>query len=447
MVANSAQSLSLPSYDELLARVKEQDELIVELTERVARLEKRLAQYENPHTPSSAKCFKKKRKKKSRKKRGAPKGHRGATRPTPEPEEHIPAFADHCERCGSSHIMEAGVDPAVREDLIRQLQQISIIQYDRAVYKCTDCGHKFTAKHEDCPREGRFGINLLVYVTMLKFMLRGVLRKIGGFTAHVNGFTISPKGVHDVLLRVGGACKEEYLRTLERVKSAEWKYVDETGIRVNGDNWWLWIFRSPDHDVLAVIRPSRSKEVLEEILGSKIAGAGVADGWGAYSAFQVLQRCWAHLLREVDAYKKRPGGKELSEQVHRKFKKLNKFLDKDPPMEERKEVKEQWDREMEELVEEFEGYKELEKPLTYIRNGLGQWYTCLLYPGMEPTNNLGEQAMREHVLMRKIIGAFRSEKGAENYQYIASLLATWQLQGKDVYKELEELLRKELCLK
>ncbi|MDP2845234.1 MAG: transposase, partial [Candidatus Methanoperedens sp.] len=32
----------------------------------------------------------------------------------------------------------------------------------------------------------------------------------------------------------------------------------------------------------------------------------------------------------------------------------------------------------------------------------GSLHTCLLYPGMEPTNNLAEQAIREHVIMRKI---------------------------------------------
>ena len=101
---------------------------------------------------------------------------------------------------------------------------------------------------------------------------------------------------------------------------------------------------------------------------------------------------------------------------------------------------------MAQLVERFTKYEGLHKPMTYIKNGLGCWYTCLLYPGMEPTNNLGEQAMREHVIMRKIIGTFRSEKGAEHYQYIASLLATWQLLEKDVYKEMENLLRKELCV-
>ena len=46
------------------------------------------------------------------------------------------------------------------------------------MYTCQDCGHGFTAKHKDCPQNGRFGINILVYVAMLKFMLRGVLRKI-----------------------------------------------------------------------------------------------------------------------------------------------------------------------------------------------------------------------------------------------------------------------------
>jgi transposase len=128
---------------------------------------------------------------------------------------------------------------------------------------------------------------------------------------------------------------------------------------------------------------------------------------------------------------------------------LKGFLGKDPPtsMEERKQQKEVWDREMAELAEQFSKFTELKKPVTYIRNGLGNWYTCLLYPGMEPTNNLSEQVIREHVLMRKIIGTFRSEDGAEYYQYIASVFATWRLQAKDVYAELKKLLVNELCLK
>jgi transposase len=125
---------------------------------------------------------------------------------------------------------------------------------------------------------------------------------------------------------------------------------------------------------------------------------------------------------------------------------LKEFLGKDPPMNERKLKKQQWDQDLADLVETYEKSIHTKPLVTYLKNGLGSWYTCLLHPGMPPTNNLGEQAIREHVIMRKIIGAFRSEKGSEYYQYIASMFATWRFQGKNILEELEKLLRNELCL-
>jgi len=56
----------------------------------------------------------------------------------------------------------------------------------------------------------RFGVNLLVYLTMLKFSLRGVLRRIKDFAFHLNPFDITPKGIPDAILRVGEACKSAY---------------------------------------------------------------------------------------------------------------------------------------------------------------------------------------------------------------------------------------------
>jgi transposase len=428
----------------------EQAEEITKQTKEIEELKAKLAKYENPHTPSSAQRFKKNAQSadSKSKKRGAPKGHKGGTRPKPEPDEEVEVTASRCERCGSADLEECGVEKDVIED-IPPPPKIKVIQFDRHKYRCRHCGHEFKAKHQDCPNEGRFGVNLMVYLIMLKFSLRGVLRRIASFISHTNSFSISPKGIQDVFLRVGKACKNEYLRILQRVREADWNYIDETGMRVLGKNWWLWTFRTFRDDVLVVIRPSRGGDVLREIFGKEIKNAGVTDGWRAYSVFSLLQRCWAHLIREVDAFTDKPSGKKLSEIIHEKYTTLKVFLDKDPPptMEERKQQKEVWDREMEELVVEFSKFKHLKKPLTYIRNGLGQWYTCLLYPGMQPTNNLSEQVIREHVLMRKIIGTFRSNEGAEYYQYIASMFATWRLQGKDAYDELEKILTNELCLR
>ena len=415
------------------------------------RLKQRLRLYENPHTPSSAKAFSKKTKTVEKtpppKKRGAPQGHRGATRPTPLPDDVVPVIAPTCEKCGSSQIKKLeGCETSIIEDFPPP-QQIKVTQYDRWNVKCLDCGHEFVSKHPDCPQVGNFGIYLLVYITMLKYHLRGVLRKIQDFLRHHHQFEISVKGIHDILLRVGDVCKTEYEQKVEKIRSAPWRYIDETSFKVKGVKWWLWIFRTNDNEVLVVIRKSRGRKVLDEVLGKDHEGPHVVDGWPAYRKTAILQRGWAHLIREVDDFKEcSPNGKRLAEDIHASYKTLKEFLAKDPPMDERRRQKPIFEKNLEDLVERYSEFPELEKPLTYIKNGFGRWYTCLLYPGMEPTNNLAEQAIREHVIMRKIIGCFRSENGAKNYQYIASLLATCRLMGKNPFEELEGLLRKELCL-
>ena len=219
------------------------------------------------------------------------------------------------------------------------------------------------------------------------------------------------------------------------------------GLKIKGKKYWLWIFRTDTDDVLVVIRKSRGGKVPDEILGNDWKKPIIVDGWKAYWKYPIIQRCWAHLLRKIDEFNEiSDHGKELSETIHLSFNNLKAFLETNPSMSERKKQKTLFDHNMKDIVEKYSHFKDLDKATTYLKNGLDKWYTCLLYPGMEPTNNLGEQAIREHVIMRKIIGCFRSIKGAENYQYIASLLASWKLQKMNIFKELENLLRKQLCM-
>ena len=348
VTASDYQSLKLQikGLEEIVAELKSDNEakakIIAEQAKLIEELKAKLAKYENPHTPSSAQRYKKNSESKnSSKKRGAPNGHRGATRPTPEPDRVVEVTTDQCELCGSGNLEECGVEKQVIEELPPP-PKIEVIQFNRHKYKCQDCGHEFIAKDEECPQKGRFGVDLLVYLIMLKFSLRGVLRRIKDFALHLNSFNITPKGIQDAILRVGDACKTAYSANIDKVRAATWNYMDETGIRVLGKNYWLWTFRTPEDEVVVVIRPSRGQNVLREIFGGDISGAGVVDGWRAYNIIPILQRCWAHLIRDVDAFIELPGGKELSEAIHEKFKVLKGFLGKDPPtsMEERKQQKE-----------------------------------------------------------------------------------------------------------
>jgi len=71
----------------------------------------------------------------------------------------------------------------------------------------------------------------------------------------------------------------------------------QTGFKINGEKWWLWIFRTNDDETLVVIRKSMGRKVLDEILGKDHLGPHIVDGWSAYCKTAILQRCWSHCQR------------------------------------------------------------------------------------------------------------------------------------------------------
>jgi hypothetical protein len=106
---------------------------------------------------------------------------------------------------------------------------------------------------------------------MLKFMLRGVLRKIGDFTARVNGFTISPKGVQDMFLRVSRACQKEYLQTLERVRlplGSTWTRPASGSTARTGGSGYSEPLQCPGGD-----QSFKRQESARRVLGARINGA------------------------------------------------------------------------------------------------------------------------------------------------------------------------------
>jgi len=60
-------------------------------------------------------------------------------------------------------------------------------------------------------------------------------------------------------------------------------------------------------------------------------------------------------------------------------------------------------------------------------------FTFILYPGVEPTNNAAERALRPRVRQRKIWGCFRTNEGAENADVMMSALETMRKQRKDLF--------------
>ena len=76
-------------------------------------------------------------------------------------------------------------------------------------------------------------------------------------------------------------------------------------------------------------------------------------------------------------------------------------------------------------------------------NGMVHWFTFLTVPGVEPTNNRAERALRGHVVQRRMMGCFRNVKGTGIYETVMTVLSTWKQQGLSLPQTLAETLTQE----
>ena len=75
-----------------------------------------------------------------------------------------------------------------------------------------------------------------------------------------------------------------------------------------------------------------------------------------------------------------------------------------------------------------------------IRKYSGEWLTFLDHPGVAPTNNLAEQALRAVVILRKLTFGSRTRAGAKWLGTMMTVIETAKRQGKDALKFLYCLL-------
>ena len=68
-----------------------------------------------------------------------------------------------------------------------------------------------------------------------------------------------------------------------------------------------------------------------------------------------------------------------------------------------------------------------------------EWLTFLDHPGIAPTNNLAEQAVRALVILRKLTFGSRTKAGARRLGTMLTVIETAKRQGKSVLKFLVAL--------
>ena len=114
-----------------------------------------------------------------------------------------------------------------------------------------------------------------------------------------------------------------------------------------------------------------------------------------------------------------------------------------PPPEEAERLAGEARASMERLAGRSYESEEVRRFVAKMRNGMDHWFTFLVVPGVEPTNNRAERALREHVVQRRIMGCFRNGKGTRIYETVMTVLATGKQRGLDLSQTMGEALTQE----
>ena len=413
------------------------------LKAKIKELEARLAQYENAHTPPSLRRGRNRKKDQDKNDKGKPGqkvGHKGLTRPYATSDRQVEVTMDRCPDCGTDLGSPFRIDSKIVEE-IPEPQPIIVTEYKIAHYRCPCCRKEVAAKDPGCPHEGKFGNNVIAQATLLKYEDRIPHRKIHDAMVRIFGLRISPATIFDLTRRAADAVQSEYDAILNTIRGAPILYVDETSIRVQGERHWIWTFSTPSESFF-VIRKSRGTKVLVEVLTRRFKGIIVCDGWKPYTRFtNRIQRCWAHLLRESkDIAEKFKEAIPLHNAIKELYEILTEALENDPPPKVRKRL---WQLAREALkhwtLKEY-SIEKVRKLIRKINNGLDYWFTFIINPGVEPTNNRAERALRPHVVLRKILGTLRNDKGTSIHERIMTTLATWGQKGLNSLQMLTEKL-------
>ena len=241
--------------------------------------------------------------------------------------------------------------------------------------------------------------------------------------------------------------QDVYEEILQDIRISATLFADETGWRVRGKNWWLWVFGARDSAYYAVDK-SRGSDVVRRILGEIFLGVLVVDGWNAYlSLICEQQSCMAHLLRKIRKfYEAFPHLKDIS----RFYIKLRRILrDGERLQSDRKELGEEifqrrlkkLEKRLDELLNWTEPDDVLKKIIKKVKKQQPRILTFVEHPDVPCHNNYGEFLIRIGVLKRKISGGSVSAEGANAYAILLSIFVTCKLRGISFPKYMKKSLK------
>lgn len=430
-------------------------ELVLVLIEKINAQERRIAELEarlneppknsgNSSVPPS-KGFKANKHKSERTglRRGSV-GRKGASRPLhPNPDDIVRVMARTCEQCRNA--LSDG-DQVLREsydkiDVPPVKPRVTRVEIYGGVCAC--CGHKTTpsAAPEGMEKGSPFSRNIMALVLYLRYIHAISYERLARLFGDLFGLAIS-EGALDAMLQRSKPCfDKEIAAILARLRKARAIYSDETSVRVNGRNWWNWVFQN-DEITLHVIRQHRSREVVEDVLDGHRPALWVSDLYGAQQGFsEAWQICLAHQLRDC-RYAIEAGDSVFAPRMKQMFLRAFVIAKRRKTLSEStlKSYKARLERDMDSIMALNVTHKDGRRLRKRYGKHRGSLLTFLDHPELAPDNNSSERALRPTATYRKVTGGFRSTWGADLYAALRSTVGTAAKHGLNAFASIQATL-------
>lgn len=373
--------------------------------------------------------------------RGGQPGHAGQGRELvaiEQVEQVVPHKPEVCTGCGAR--LE-GEDPRPYRYQVTELPPVKpqVIEHQVHTLTCPCCGQ---ANRGELPPEvavSQFGPNLVALLAVLMGVYRLSKRQVAALLSDCFAIELAPSSVINQQLAVSEALAAPTEEARAYVQTQAVRHVDETGWpqTEGGQRGWLWVVVTPLVTLFRVAL-SRAGQVVKELVGQDSAGVVTSDRFSAYGWLPVErhQICWAHLRRDFQKLVERGG---LSAEVGQPLRTLAG------------ELLTVWARVRDGTLPREAFLTQLPAFQHTVRHFLLEGTRCshpktvqtcrrilqvepalwtfAAQPGVEPTNNAAERALRQAVIWRRISYGTQSEAGSRFVERILTVVATCRQQG------------------
>lgn len=439
--------------EDALATIERQSLLIKEQSIRISELEQEVARLSvkkssnNSSSPPSTDLARKNQSLRSPSSRpvGGQAGHKGHHLPLRDNADIVIKLSpDNCSGCGGDLSSVLGVMTGRRQVVDIPPVKPVYTEYQQYVKQCPCCSKQQSMPYPpEVTNHIQYGVNvqtMAVYNWLYQFLPFGRLQQ---WFSDVFQLSISKGTLENIIRKASRLAQPAYENIHQQLLTASCVGADETGMKVNGDKQWIWVWQTKDLTWLYCSENRGAKTIKDLFPEGFMQSVLVSDRWRAQLSTSAAghQLCVAHLLRDlnfiIEVEKECNTAMEIKDILKLSIEHKRQFLESTKDNETCIGIEKKLDNLLNSEIDEkqFPLTIKMQKSLLKYRNHV---FEFLYNKDVPYENNASERSIRMVKVKQKISGCFKSLQ--QNFCVLKSVVDTEIKNQQNAFSIIKKLL-------